>query len=363
MERTLFSGLVDKYFKAVIGKITERYNDKSKEENLLHKTMLQEEYSADLTWGSTDINHSIVAADVVSLDSSLPLKSRDAIRSASGFIPKLGVKFRKGEKDISDINVMIARGTDEATVAGKLFDDASKSVKAIDVRTEIMFLQGLSSGAALVEDDKNIGTGIRVEYGYKQENHFVCDKGWGKAEATPQDDVQKIFDKANEDGNTIGHIYMDKKYFDYFRKSIQGKTLAATYLNQIVIDPSLLTVPGRSTFLSALNDEFGAEFHVIDASYHIEKADGSKEVVKPWAEGAVVGVPSENVGRLVYGTLAEESNPVAAVTYEKAGSHILVSKFSKTDPLEEFTAAQSLCIPVIDGVDGIYTLDAAGQPE
>ena len=29
-----------------------------------------------------------------------------------------------------------------------------------------------------------------------------------------------------------------------------------------------------------------------------------------------------------------------------------------TDPLEEFTAAQALCLPVIDGVDGIYLLTA-----
>ena len=74
MERTLFPEIVDKYFKMVIGQITEKFNDLKTEPVLLHKTMLTEEYSADLSWGSTDLNHSIVAADVVSLESSLPLK-------------------------------------------------------------------------------------------------------------------------------------------------------------------------------------------------------------------------------------------------------------------------------------------------
>lgn len=359
MENTLFSGYVDKYFRAVVGKITEKYNDKSKEQTLLHKTMLTEEYSADLTWGATSINHSIVAADVVSLSSSLPLKQRGSLKVATGDLPKLGIKYRKGEKAINDITVMIARGTDEATVASKIFDDVAKCVKGIDVRKEIMFLQGLSTGVTLTNDENNNGTGIRVNFGYKEDNIFSpLGAAWGKAGATPQDDIQQLFDRAAADGNSIAHVYLSKKYFDAFRKSEQGKLLAASYLNQVIIDKALLPVAGRSTFLEALRDEFGATFHVVDESFQIEGVDGSKTAVKPWAEANIVCVPSEVVGRLVYGTLAEETNPVNAVDYEKSGSHILVSKYSKTDPLEEFTAAQAICLPVIDGADSIYVLEA-----
>lgn len=359
MERTLFGGIVSKFFRAVVGKITEKFNDKSKEQSLLHKTMLAEEYSADLTWGSTDINHSIVAADVVSLESSLPLKQRGSMGTGTGTIPKMGIKFRKGEKAISDINVMIARGTDEATVARKVFDDVTKCIKGIDVRTEVMFLQGLSTGQILVEDDKNVGTGIRADFGYKDDHKFKCiAAAWGQAGNTPQDDIQQLFEKAANDGNSINHVYISKKYFDYFRKSEQGKLLAASYLNQVIVDKTLLPAAGRSTFLSALADEYGATFHIVDASFQVEKPDGSKISVHPWEEANIVGVPAEQVGRLVYGTLAEETNPVNAVDYQKSGTHVLVSKYSKTDPLEEFTAAQSLCIPVIDGADGIYMLNA-----
>ena len=35
-----------------------------------------------------------------------------------------------------------------------------------------------------------------------------------------------------------------------------------------------------------------------------------------------------------------------------------MAKYSKTDPLKEFTTAQALALPVIDGVDGIYILHA-----
>lgn len=365
MNSTLFSGIVDKFFRIVIGKITEKINGSKKEPVLLHKTMLTEEYSADLTWGSTELSNSIVAADVVSLDSSLPLKSRGKISTASGKLPKIGMKKYKGEKAISDINVMIARGTDEATVVSKLFDDAPAVIKGIDVRKEIMFEQALSTGVCLVnDDDLNNGTGIRVKFGYKPENTFHATVApWTGSTATPQDDVQQLFDKAAEDGNSIQHVYLSAKYFNLFRKSQQGRMLAASYLNQVVTDPKLATVPSRKVFLEALADEFGATFHIVDAAFKIEKADGSKTSIRPWEEANIVAVPAEVVGRLVYGTLAEETNPVAGVDYVKSGTHILVSKYSKTDPLKEFTAGQALAIPVIDGVGGIYVLHADAADE
>lgn len=360
MKETLFGGIVDKFFRLVIGKITEKINGKKGEQVLLHKTMLVEEYSADHTWGATEINQSVVAADVVALDSSLPLKSRGSMGHASGKIPKMGLKYSKKESDIDNINIMIARGTDEATIASKVFDDASKVIKGIDIRKEIMFLEGLSTGMTIVKDDEtNDGTGVRVDYGYKPENGFNAIKAaWGVSTATPQDDIQQMFDKAQEDGNSIGHVYISKKYFDLFRKSDQGRLLAATFNNQVITKTTLLPVPGRAAFLDALADEYGATFHIVNASFKVQQPNGKPKSVHPWAEANIVGVPSEQVGRLVYGTLAEETNPVEGVKYQKSGTHILVSKYSKTDPLQEFTAGQALVVPVIDGADGIYLLHA-----
>lgn len=364
MNTSLFFELVEKYFKAVIGQITEKYNGNAAEPTMLHKTMLSEEYSPDLHWGATELNHSIVAADVVSLDSSLPLKKRGTISTAAGTVAKIGVKFRKSEKQILAINTMIATGTDEATVASKVFDDAVKVVRSIDVRTEIMFQQGLSTGQLLVTDfsddnSNNDGVGVRADFGYLAENTFKAIVApWGKKQAKPIDDIRQMFDKANADSNVISHVYLDLKYFNLLRNSVQGKLLTATFNNQVITSTSLLPVPSRRAFLDALQDEFGAEFHIVDSTFKTENADGTTTAVKPWAEAHIIGVPQNVVGRLVYSTLAEETNPVQGVNYQKSGSHILVSKYSKTDPLEEFTAGQSLCLPVIDGGSSIYMLVA-----
>lgn len=365
MTTSIFAEIVGSYFRKFIGAVTEKFNGKTTEPTLLHKTMLTEEYSADLNWGSTELNHSIVAADVVALDSSLPLKKRGKISTATGVLPKIGVKYRKGEKQITDINTLIARGANEALIASKVLDDVPNVIKAIDTRVEIMFEQALSTGVVLVADGSdsgktNDGTGVRASFGYPEENQFKATLApWTAPFAAPLDDIRQLFDKANEDSNVISHVYLSTKYFNLLRNSDQGKRLAATFNGQVVITgQSILSVPSRSTFLEALADEFGATFHIVDGVFKVEKPDGSQTAVKPWVEANIVGTPSDVVGRLVYGTLAEETNPVASVDYEKSGTHILVSKYSKTDPLEEFTAGQSLCMPVIDGGSSIYLLEA-----
>lgn len=364
MLASLFAEYVDKYFSRVVGKIVEKFNGKKDEPTLLHKTMLTEEYSADLKWGSTELNHSVVAADVVALDSPLPLKKRDRIGNATGDLPKLGVKYRKGEKLISDINVARARNADEATIVSKIFDDTTKCIKSMDVTKEVLFRRGLSTGQLLVTEDDNDGTGIRVSFGYKEDHIFHCTgTAWLGNAPKPQDDLQQLFDKATEDGNSINHVYLTKRYFDAFRRSEQGKLLSANYNRQVITDKALLPVPGRSAFLEVLRDEFGAEFHLVEGTFKVQNADGSEKNAEAWKEANIVGVPETIVGRLVYGTLAEETNPVANVNYQKAGSHVLIAKYSKTDPLEEFTTAQAICLPVIDNADGIYVLHADSADE
>ena len=357
MQLSIFAQYVEKWFAGLVGRITEKINGETTEPTLLHKTMLTEEYSADLTWGSSELGQAVVAADVVSLESSLPLKQRDKISTASGQIPKLGVKFRKGEKAISDINVMIARGMNQQGVIDKIFDDTARCIKAMDVRKEIMFQQALSEGATIVNDgtmyDGNDGTGVRVSFGGHAMNAATT---WGESGYAPVSDLHTMVDAAEADGNTISHLWLSQSAFDQIRTSDEGKLLAATFQGFPVTTNSRLTVPTRSTFKAALEDELSLTIHIVKGTFREELPSGERKSVTPWLTTAVVGTPTDNVGRLVYGTLAEETNPVAQVSYQKSGTHVLVSKYSKTDPLEEFTAAQALCLPVIDGSDTIYRL-------
>lgn len=358
---SLFATYVDKFFKGFIGRFTELFNGKREEPTYLYTTMLREEYTPDLTWNSTSLNNSIVAADVVSMDSSLPLKKRSTLSRASGDVAKIGIKYMLKEKQISDIMVMQAKGQQEADIARRVLDNVPKAINGVHTRVEIMFEQGLSTGQILVSDG-NEGIGVRVDFGYKEANRFhAVTAPWDDAaNATPLTDIRQLFDAASGNSDTITDVYLSEQYFNYARKTVEVKELVANANNQVIVNASSLPIPNRQKTLDALSDEFGATFHVVNNSYKVEAQDGTQTVVKPWEQANVVGVPASVVGRLVYGTLAEDLNRVAGVTYQTSG-FILVSEYSHNEPsLAEFTAAQALAMPVIDDGEHIYVLHASG---
>ena len=357
MNESLFISYVKDFFAPIVQSIITLINGKPEAETLLNKTMLTEEYSADLKWGSKQINKSIVAADVVSMDSSLPLKKRDSIQSAQGEIVKIGMKLKKGERAIKNIQIMEASGATQDQIVSAIFDDVPKCIAGMDVRKEIMFEQALSTGYALIQDADNSSIGIRVNYGYKDDNQLYPSVVWGADEADYDANLEEMFSKIEADGRTAPYVYLSKKYFNYYKNSTQGKALAASFNNLNYSDTSTLPTPSKATFLAALEDAYGAKFTIIDKSFITEK-NGVQTSIKPWKEDAVVFTYSNIVGRMVYGTCAEVMNPVAGVEYQAATQGTLISKYSKNDPLIEFTSAQALALPVIDGVEGIYILHA-----
>lgn len=362
--KSIFTQLVDKYFAPVVRRVTETINGKKEEEQLLHTTMLTEEYSPDLKWESSELAGSIVAADVVALDSSLPLKKRDSISKVVGKIPKVGLKFRKDESDITTINIMQATGAAEDAIVSKVMNDVPRAIGGVRHLVEIMFQQALSTGQLLVGEDITQGTGIRATYNYLAEHLFHCTAGvWGTDTEEPIEDIEQMFARANEDGNVITLVMLAKSRLDMIRRSRAGKLLVANNNGQTVTNIDTLGKPTRTAMLEALEAEFGATFRIVDSSFQIEDADGKRRTIKPWEQANVVGLTTDKVGRLVYGRLAEETNPVDGVTYEKSGSFILVSKFSDNEPLQEFTTAQAFVLPVIDGGNNVYVLhtDAEGE--
>lgn len=358
MNPSLFLVFIKKYIKAIIAQVIETFNGEEKKKSYLFKTMLREEYSPNMQFGSTEINHAIIAADVVAMDSSLPLKKRGSLGKTTGQIPKVGIKFMKRESDISKINQMIASGVAEYITVAKIFEDVPKAAEGIDVRNEIMFLQALSTGCCEVNSENNDGTSIRVQF-YDNDNFIdSMSSPWGTPGSKPISDIRNLITTAENNNKTIAHLYMSKTYFNLMKNSTEAKEFVANAMNQVIVDKNFLPTPNTSNLQAAIEDEFGVTLHIINQTLTIQKQDGSLETIKPFHQANVVGTPTDVVGRLVYGTLAEETNKVNGVEYQKVGSYTLISMFSKNDPLEEYTTGQALCIPVIDGGNNIFVLQA-----
>lgn len=341
------------YFKAIAKTIEEKVNGKKTELTYLYKEMLTEELSVDLQWKSLTVNSNIVAADIVALDSALPLKKRDSFGAASGDIPKSGMKLQLTEKQMTDIDVLKARNVETAVLVDKIFQDEVKCTMGVHEKMEFIFLQGLSTGVGLVEDENNVGTGVRVDYGYLTANKFGASVIWSETNSKPIDDIKRIVKIAKSKGDAIKLLMMSDTAFDKFSENQQTRENYAFSQNFV---GSSIPVPDLEQVNSMLQRKFGLTILVVDRTVTTER-DGVRTVHTPWATNNVVFLTSNKVGKLNYGILAEETRKSPKVMYEKSGSFILLKKWSTEEPFAEFTSSQALAIPVINNVSSIYLLN------
>ena len=329
----------------------------------LHKTMLRKVYSADQKWEGTSAKTTYVAADMVAMDSPLPVKKRGSIATSNGKLPKVGMKKILRETEINTINIMKAhyaqattdeaRKAEKARILRKLIEDGEACSIGIDEKNEANFLTGLSEGVVLVEDEDNVGTGLRVNYGYLDENTFgTIVKGHVSYE-----DFENVKAKADKDGNSVMKIMLATSKLNEIRKERWARELVADAEDKVYTDTTTLKVPAKKKLIEVLEDEFDFKVVEVDRSVIFEK-NGKQKSVKPWnAERIIFLCTDDVVGSLVWGTLAEATNPVDGVRYAVVDEYKLISKYSKTDPLQEFTNGQALVLPVIEDVDQIYVLD------
>lgn len=356
MEQSLFFQYVQKYFPQLVVSIVEKLNDKTQNTlPYLYKDLLSTSFSVDGRWESLSGEYNRVAADVVAMDSPLPLKARDSMSRASGNIPKIGMELFLNEKQMNDIDAMQAQGIDPRTIVQKIFEDTPRVISGVYERLEYMFLQGLSTGIALA-DSGNVGTGVRLDYGYLDSHKFGVPIEWSGAASSAMaiDDIEEVIKKATEDGNRIVKAYADKFWFDNFCKNEQARQQFA-FLQGFVGNkiPNLT----NEQVSAVMQNKFGFSVELVDRAIKTE-ANGIKTVQRPWAEGTIVFVCDNQVGNLVWTRSVEMNHPVAGVSYETADDYILVSKYRVNRPsLREYTASQARVVPVIANPDRIYTLN------
>lgn len=361
MNESLFLKYVSKFFpklQTLIEKINGKRNGKL---TYLHKdtSILRREYAPDNKWESASVNNTYVAADIIAVDSELPIKSRDKIASANGKLPKIGIQKVLKESDINNINVMEAQGGNAAQIASKLANDAVACDAGLDERNEYNFLFALSNGYVAIKDEDNENALMRLNFNYLDENSF----GASVADTPDLEDIKRVITKADGDGNAIQTIWIAKSMFDKLRQTRGAKELVANYNGQVFTADTNLATPTATKFQEAFaDDNNGIKFKVIDRSITLE-ANGQKRTVKPWNANKLIFTCNTMVGAFVYGRLAEQTNKVQAVTYSLINGFKLISKYSLVNPLREVTSGQAFCAPIIEDVDQIYILDVSeAQP-
>lgn len=361
MEQSFYKQYVDKYFPQLVVRTTTLLNDSNRPLSYLYRQLFTPSYSVDGRWSSVMGKFTRVAADVVAMDSPLPLVKRDPIEVVTGDIPKLGLSLSLNEKQMSDIDAMIAMRRPELQIAGVIFEDTPKVIEAVYERLEYMALLGLSTGVATAANPNNVGTEIRVNYGFKAENQFLAKTAIWKGNAstaTPLSDIKQVIDKADEDGNTIIRVYADDEWIDAACASEEVRAYFAFALNGTsVANTSNIPILDREQLGAILSRKYNIELVRVNRSVRTEK-NGVQTSVKPWKKGSATFVCDERVGDLVWTDVAENNRRVNGVDYQTASDFILVSKYREHNPIRELTSSQARVVPVISNVDRIYTLDS-----
>ncbi|MDM8174781.1 major capsid protein [Olivibacter sp. 47] len=354
MQESLFIQWAKKYLPGIVIRTVTTLNGEKPPLPYWHRRLLKKDFSITGKWESKNISDKIVAADYVAMDSSLPLKSRPKIRSASGDIPKMGIEFTLNEQQLTELDDMVALKRPESQIVAKLFEDTPRAIGGIYEKNELAFLRGFSTGITLIEDADNVGTGVRVDYGYLANHKFTAPNNWG-ANANPLAYFDTVLDQVQKDQNAVDIAYMNRKTWRSIAATDAIKQLYAFSIGYVGSNANIPT-PSLTQANAALKDQLGFEIEIVERKVTVQKNGVDKDVT-PWDDGAIIFTKSGLVGSLVWARLAEASRPVPGVTYQVADEYILASKFSTNRPsLKEFTTAQARAIPVIGNVDNIYLL-------
>lgn len=371
MEKSHYYEIIERYLPELVLSIVETLNEKhTRELTYLFKQRLNVVFSPDGRWTSITGAYTRVAADIILLDSELPLKSRDSLETATGKIPKSGMKLWLGEEEIKKVEAMIRDGRPIAQIVNVIFQDLPRVIEGIWERNEDIFLSMLSTGVGLAE--RSGGTGIRVDVGYLDANKFGTSVLWeNTTTSAPIDDMQRVFDKAVADQNVITDVWMDDVALNDFYKSKQVREQYA--FNQSFVGTSI-PVLGFDQAAETISKKWkGVTLHRVARQIKTE-INGKKQNHTPWQSGMVVFTCNEKLGDLVWTDCVEMSRPVDGVVYTTVGNergtmltgnntsgvdeYILTSQYRKNDPWREFTSSQAMVVPIINNVDQIYTLDS-----
>ena len=365
MEKSIYFDYVNQYFPSLVTASVEKLNDSNRPLTYMFRQYLTPRFSIDGRWAAVSGLYTRVAADIVATNSPLPLIKRDSVQSANGFLPKIGVKMSLNEQQMQNLDALIAlsaqnNGQNLNQMLQLLFEDTPKVVEAVYERLEAIFLEGLSSGVAIA-DTNNVGQATRVNYGFKAANQFAASgvvwKG-NESTAKPFDDIRRVADKAEKDGNSIIRCFADDEWIDAACASEQARAYYAFSVNSTTV-ANVANVPilDREQLATALQRKYNIQLVRVNRSVRTER-DGVQTSTKPWKKGSATFVCDDNVGDLVWANCAEANHRAENVVYTTADDYILVSKYHKTDPIEETTASQARVVPVISNIDRIYTLDS-----
>ena len=237
-----------------------------------------------------------------------------------------------------------------------MWNNVSTVVKSVQSKLDIIFLGALSNkGVFTFNANNNPEGGVRgiIDYKMPPENIASVTLDWtdtNKDNVDPFEDIQGVVDAA-QDKVTFDKILMSPARLSYLLKSRKMK--------QVIFGTDK---SGTPLLMSGLNEFLRSnDLPVIETVRRITRIqdNGKLSEYKPWNDKNIVFVPAGKLGVIKNAYADNELRQEPGVTYSNYG-RIRITQWGKgeTDNSNgvEFTKAQSLSLPVITEINGIYSL-------
>ena len=310
-----------------------------------------------------------VMADVVSYNSSAPLKTRKTISKLTGSIPSIRVKRQMTESDINDYNAFKAMANPEQKELLQLvFNDTGFCMDAILGRLEWFALQALALGQISLSTTNNVGGIITeeiVNFQLPDDNKkkmVSAARYWSAGDSTlikPITDIRTVVRAAKKAGANPQYILMNESKFSEMVTADEVKNFVMPYTTWGAT--KIQMVPSKSILNQALKAMGLPQIVIIDTIVDYEDVNHTIVSVDPWLNASgedkhVVFVDDLQCGSMLRGPIAEESNPPKQVVQAKKGG-ILISSWSNIDPVTQLTKGEINAFPSCPSIDHIYNLD------
>lgn len=237
-----------------------------------------------------------------------------------------------------------------------MWNNVTKVVNSVQSKLDIIFLGALSNkGVFTFDANNNPEGGVRgvIDYKMPSENIAKTTVDWVQGNESTVDcfeDLQEILDAA-QDKVIFDKILISQKRLSFILRNKKMK--------QVIYGTDKMGTP---LLLGGLNEFMRQngfpEFEIIRRTTRIQN-NGKLTDYQPWNDKNLVFIPAGKLGVIKNAYADNELRLERGVTYSNYG-RIRVSQWGKgeTDNSNgvEFTKAQSLSLPVITEINGIYSL-------
>ena len=237
-----------------------------------------------------------------------------------------------------------------------MWGGVERVVKGVEAKLDMIFLGALSNaGKFTFDNNNNPEGGVRcdIDYNQPEENIASSKTKWIDANLDTVDcfeDIQAIID-ASQDKTILAKALLAPSLITYMCRSKKMKQMVWG------TDKS-----SRMVQLKDINEYMQSNnYPIFQAIRRQIKIQNGKSLtpITPWNGKNIVFVPDGNLGVIKNAWSNNELRPEAGVAYSNHG-RIRVSQWGIGETQGsngvEFTKAESISLPVITEIEGIYTL-------